>query len=105
MKMSLFLLAPMLAKGRKGEHHDPSFPLARFGLEARMSKIKVLFILSMMVIFAAVAVFSNVVSVESLNAGKVNPLSFLGNSTTILTADGTDPVPKPMPLPRLKLAS
>ena len=52
----------------------------------------------MFVLSAAVAVFSGVVPVPFLNAGKHNLPAIQSNGVVTLMADGTDPVPPPIPL-------
>jgi hypothetical protein len=69
-----------------------------------MSKMKVSLILSLAVLLAVVAVFSGVVQVPFLSAGKNNPPA-MHQSVGILTADGGDPQPKPTPLPWLGVAA
>jgi hypothetical protein len=64
-----------------------------------MSKVKVSFVLSMIVLFAAMAVFSGVVQGPFFSAGKSNLPAVQHNSVGTLTADGGDPQPKPMPFP------
>ena len=70
-----------------------------------MSKMRVSFILSLVVLFAAVAVFSGVVQVPFLNAGHNNLPAMQHQSAGILTADGGDPQPKPSPFPWLAMAA
>jgi len=65
-----------------------------------MSKLKVLFILCMVVLFAVVAVFPNLGHAGAFQGSKLNGASPSATPVEILTADGTDPVPSPMPLPR-----
>lgn len=69
-----------------------------------MSKSKVSFILSLVVLLAAVAVFSGMVQVPFLSAGQNTP-SMHHQNAGILTADGGDPQPKPTPLPWLGVAA
>jgi hypothetical protein len=70
-----------------------------------MSKSKVFFVLSIVVLFAAVAVFSGVVQVPFLSVGKSNLPATQLKSVGILTADGGDPQPKPSPFPWLAVAA
>lgn len=70
-----------------------------------MSKSKVSVVLSSVVLFAAVAVFSGVVHVSFMSSGKNNIPVTLHKASGILTADGTDPQPKPTPLPWLGVAA
>ena len=70
-----------------------------------MSKLKVLFILCMVVLFAVVAVFPNLGNAGSFVGSKLNGAASYATPIEILTADGTDPQPPPMPLPPLGVAS
>jgi len=70
-----------------------------------MSKSKVLFILCMVVLFAVVAVFSNLGHVGTLQGGKLIGGTPSASPFEILTADGGDPQPPPRPLPWLGVAS
>jgi hypothetical protein len=70
-----------------------------------MSKMKVSFILSLVVLLAAVAVFSGVVQVPFSSASQNNLPTMQHNSSPLLTADGTDPQPKPSPFPWLAVAA
>jgi hypothetical protein len=70
-----------------------------------MSKMKVSFILSLVVLLAAVAVFSGVVQVPFLSAGQINLPVMQHNSAVVLTADGTDPQPPPSPFPWVAAAA
>jgi hypothetical protein len=65
-----------------------------------MSKLKVLFILCMVVLFAVVAVFPNLGHARAFPGSRLNGASHV-TSIEVLIADGGDPVPPPMPLPRL----
>ena len=65
-----------------------------------MSKLKVLSILCMVILFAVVAVFPNLGNAGSFEGSKLNGASPSGTSIGVLIADGGDPVPPPMPLPR-----
>jgi hypothetical protein len=66
-----------------------------------MTKLRIQVALLMLVLSAAVAVFSGVVAVPFLNAGKHNLPAIQSNGVVILMADGGDPQPKPVPLPWL----
>jgi hypothetical protein len=70
-----------------------------------MSKMKVSLILSLAVLLAVVAVFSGVVQVPFLNAGQHNLPAMHHQNAVVLTADGTDPQPKPSPFPWLAVAA
>jgi hypothetical protein len=70
-----------------------------------MTKLRIQVALYMFVLSAAVAVFSGVVPVPFLNAGKHNLPAIQSNGTVTLMADGSDPVPGPVPLPWLGEAS
>jgi hypothetical protein len=70
-----------------------------------MSKMKVSFILSFVILLAVVAVFSGVVPVPFLSAGQNNLPAMHHQSAVILTADGGDPQPKPAPFPWLAMAA
>ena len=63
-----------------------------------MTKLRIQVALTMFVLTAAVAVFSGVVPVPFLNAGKHNLPAIQSNGVVTLMADGTDPVPPPIPL-------
>jgi len=65
-----------------------------------MSKLKVLSILCMVILFAVVAVFPNLGNAGSFEGSKLNGASPSATSIGVLIADGGDPVPPPMPLPR-----
>ena len=60
-----------------------------------MSKPRIQGALYTLVLFTAVAVFSSVVQVSSLNAEKNNLTASPVKGAGILTADGTDPYPRP----------
>jgi hypothetical protein len=66
-----------------------------------MTRLRIQVALLMLVLSAAVAVFSGVVPVPFLNAGKHNLPAIQSNGAVILMADGGDPQPKPVPLPWL----
>ena len=70
-----------------------------------MTKLRIKNALCMLVVAAAVAVFSGVVPVLFLNAGKHNLPAMQSHGGVTLKADGTDPVPPPKPLPWLGVAS
>jgi hypothetical protein len=70
-----------------------------------MSKLKVLFILCMVVMLAVVAVIPNLGHAGSFQDSRLNGASSSVTAVEILTADGTDPQPPPMPLPWLGVAS
>ena len=63
-----------------------------------MTKLRIQVALYMFVLSAAVAVFSGVVPVPFLNAGKHNLPAIQSNGVVTLMADGGDPVPAPIPL-------
>ena len=63
-----------------------------------MTKLRIQVALTMFVLSAAVAVLSGVVPVPFLNAGKHNLPAIQSNGVVTLMADGTDPVPPPIPL-------
>ena len=65
-----------------------------------MSKLKVLFILCMVVLFAAIAVFPNLGLAGAFQGSQLSGASPSATPMEILTADGGDPQPPPMPLPR-----
>ena len=69
-----------------------------------MTKLCIKNALYMVVVAAAVAVFSGVVPVPFLNAGKHNLPAIQSHGVVTLKADGTDPVPPPKPLPWLGVA-
>jgi hypothetical protein len=70
-----------------------------------MTKLRIQVALTMFVLTAAVAVFSGVVPVPFLNAGKHNLGAIQSNGVVTLRADGTDPQPPPIPLSWLAEAS
>jgi hypothetical protein len=70
-----------------------------------MSKMKVSFILSLVILLAAVALFSGIVQVPFSSAAENNLPSMHHQSADILTADGGDPQPKPSPFPWLVAAA
>jgi hypothetical protein len=69
-----------------------------------MTRLRIQVALLMLVLSAAVAVFSGV-AVPFLNVGKHNLPAIQSNGAVILMADGTDPQPKPTPLPWFGVAS
>ncbi len=69
-----------------------------------MTRLRIQVALLMLVLSAAVAVFSGV-PVPFLNVGKHNLPAIQSNTAVILMADGTDPQPKPTPLPWFGVAS
>ena len=70
-----------------------------------MTKLRIQGALYMFVLSAAMAVFSGVVPVPFLNAGKHSLPAIQSNGVVTLTADGTDPQPPPKPLPWVGVAS
>jgi len=70
-----------------------------------MSKMRVSFVLSLVVLLAAVAVFSGAVQIPFSTAGQNNLPAIEHNSAVVLTADGTDPQPPPSPFPWLAAAA
>ena len=70
-----------------------------------MTKLRIKNALYMVVVAAAVAVFSGVVPVPFSSAGKHSLPAIQSNGVVTLTADGTDPVPPPKPLPWVGVAS
>ena len=70
-----------------------------------MSKLKVAFILCMVVLFAVVAVFPNLGHTGTFQGSQLNGASPSATPMEILTADGGDPVPPPRPLPLLAISS
>lgn len=65
-----------------------------------MSKLKVRGTLVTLVLFAAVAVFPTVVQAPASKKGSRQAALCAFGDTCVLVADGTDPVPNPIPLPR-----
>lgn len=70
-----------------------------------MPKLRIRVFVCMSILFAAVALFPNVANVKSLKTERLNPLRSSIGTTGILTADGTDPVPRPIPQTPLGMAS
>ncbi len=64
-----------------------------------MSKLEIRGVLSALVLFTAVAVFSSVVQTRSRNVEKHNLPASQSQGAGMLIADGTDPVPPPKPVP------
>ena len=62
-----------------------------------MSKVKVQFILCMVVLFAVVAVFPNLGHAGAFQGSRLNVAPPSATPMEILTADGTDPQPHPKP--------
>lgn len=60
-----------------------------------MSKPRIQGAFYTLVLFTAVAVFSNVANVGSRNAEKIHAGPSFNGSNAILTADGGDPYPRP----------
>jgi hypothetical protein len=73
--------------------------------ETQMTKLRIQVALYMFVLSASVAVISGVVPVRVAGAEKHNLPAIQSNGLVILTADGTDPQPKPTPLPWLGVVS
>ena len=65
-----------------------------------MSKLRVGGTLVTLVLFAAVAVFPDVVEVPSPKDASRHAAAREFGSTAVLMADGTDPLPNPMPIPK-----
>ena len=70
-----------------------------------MSKVRIVFILCILILFAVVAVFSDLGAARSSQLSTTHGASLSSTPTEILTADGTDPQPPPRPLPWLGVAS
>jgi len=70
-----------------------------------MSKVKVLFILCVVILFAAVAVFPSLGNTGSFQRSRLSGASPSATPIEILTADGGDPQPPPRPLPWLGVAA
>jgi len=70
-----------------------------------MSKLKVLFILCTVVLFAVVAVFPNLGHAGSFQGSRLSGALPSATPIEILTADGGDPQPPPRPLPWLGVAA
>jgi hypothetical protein len=67
-----------------------------------MTKLRIQVALFMFVLSAAVAVFSNALSNGTVTRGQADARSSFTDKAVVLTADGTDPVPKP-PKPTLSV--
>jgi len=65
-----------------------------------MSKLRVRGTLVALVLFTAVAVFPTVVQALSSKKANGNAAAAEFRGATVLTADGTDPWPPPLPIPR-----
>lgn len=65
-----------------------------------MSKLKVRGTLVTLVLFATVAVFPTVVRALGSKQASCQPATCAFRDTSVLMADGTDPLPNPIPLPR-----
>ena len=70
-----------------------------------MSRTKCLSVFGVVSLFAVVALFPCIANVSSLNGGKSNIHSSPITSPAVLTADGSDPQPNPVPLPWLGITS
>jgi hypothetical protein len=70
-----------------------------------MTKLRIQRAFQMLVLSAAVAVFSGLVAIPLSNSQAHNRPTVQMNGTGTLMADGTDPVPAPKPLPWRGLAS
>lgn len=60
-----------------------------------MTKLRIQVALFMFVLFAAMAVCSNASSSGTVARGQADTRSSFTDKAVVLTADGTDPVPKP----------
>lgn len=67
-----------------------------------MSKLKVLFIFCIVILFAVVAVFPNLGNAGTFQGSQLNGAPS-ATSIQVLIADGGDPVPPPRPLPLLAI--
>lgn len=105
LKPGLFHLSPRLPRGRNWGVTIQISPVPNLSTEAIMSKSKVFFVLSLMVLLPTVAVFWGMVQVPFLNAGQNHLPAIDRQSAVVLTADGTDPQPKPSPFPWLAVAA
>jgi hypothetical protein len=70
-----------------------------------MTKLRISSTFQMLILSAAVAVFSGLLLVPFSNSKSHNPHSTQSKGTVILMADGSDPVPAPKPLPWRGVAS
>jgi Mg/Co/Ni transporter MgtE len=75
--------------------------VSTFFKESQMTKSRTQVAFAMVVFSAVVAVFSGVVAVPFLNAGKHSLPAVPSNGVVTLIADGGDPQPPPTPLPWL----
>ncbi len=73
------------------------FPRPNFSKEEYMSRTKCLSVFGVVSLFAVVALFPCIANVSCLSGGKSNVHSSPITSPAVLTADGTDPVPPPIP--------
>lgn len=80
----------------------PSFP---FNTEAQMSKVKSTFAVSMVVLFATVALFPTTAGFENVKGGKMLTHASHVNNASTLIADGGAPQPPIPPPSGLELAS
>ena len=64
-----------------------------------MSKAKIQVALCMLILLAAVAHFPNAANAGFFIGGNLNPPSSPVDSKPTLEADGSDPQPRPIPLP------
>lgn len=69
-----------------------------------MSRARTLFVSSVVVLSAVLALFPTIANVSQIGAGKLNQDVSRAKSPTVLTADGTDPMPSPIPIPWRKNA-
>ena len=60
-----------------------------------MSNLRIRKTICSLVLLAAVAGYTSVANVESLNSGKLNVEPSFNGDNGILTADGGDPYPRP----------
>ncbi|HXN94451.1 MAG TPA: hypothetical protein VN879_08105 [Candidatus Acidoferrales bacterium] len=60
-----------------------------------MTKLRIQVALFMFVLAAAVAVFSNAGTSETITRSQANTRSSFSDKAVVLTADGGDPVPRP----------
>ena len=70
-----------------------------------MSKAKIQVALCMLILFATVALFPNVANAGFFIGGKLNPPSSPIDGKSFLMADGSDPQPRPLPLPWVGLTA
>ena len=74
--------------------------LANFFKEIKMSKLRVRGTLVTLVLFAAVAVFPNVVQALGSKKASRKAAAREFKDRGVLVADGGDPLPNPIPIPR-----